>query len=107
MATSAPALARRTAVARPIPREPPVTNAFRPLRSIILSPFNVRCDSSLSLPPPIQGERYLALLDLRNEPPYSGAKGRRSRRNRDSGGYRRSPVRFRLSSRSGILPRWE
>ena len=53
MATSAPSLANRKAVARPIPREPPVTSATLPSNAAAISvtPIKMRALRPLTGPP--------------------------------------------------------
>src|ERR1700722_3590046 len=83
-ATSAPASAYATAIARPMPREAPVTNAFLPVRSNkptsvlplswqrpgrrIHQPHNlVQHDADVTLPhPQVLGARYADDLGLRH-----------------------------------------
>src|SRR5580692_341467 len=83
-ATSAPASAKATAIARPMPREAPVTNAFLPLRSNsptsvlplswqrpgrrIHMPHNlIQHDADVSLPhPQVLGPRHADHLSLRH-----------------------------------------
>src|SRR5687768_9717310 len=69
MPTLAPARARSSAVARPIPREPPVTIALRPARSITAGGR-----SSCGHPLPAQ---RLGVVALRLEDLHQDAVGRR------------------------------